>query len=63
MTDYESNMTIAQSCGSFKSTGTLDSRFGAESEGISCSACKNWNGVKCLRNAYGHVASQLGIDE
>lgn len=63
MSDYEGNMTIAQSCNDFKSARTLNSRFGTGNEGISCSACKNWNGAECVKNSYDRVASRLGIDE
>lgn len=62
MAYYESDdqMTaVAQSCRYFNSGGMINSRFYNAVEGISCRACKNWNGAKCVKNVFDNVLTSL----
>lgn len=62
MSDFDRELSVAQSCGSFRTVSTPGGRAVGRNEGISCSACANWNGSECIKNAYDNVASRLGID-
>ena len=58
MTDhdiYDRLPIVAQSCRDFGS----DNRYYNVQEGVSCFACKNWNGAKCVRKKYDSVMVRL----
>jgi len=63
MSDFSSEdfvEVVAQSCRNFSSGRTASNRYSAITEGLSCRACKNWDGSGCMINSFESELNKIG---